>query len=86
LKGAARRKACQEAQHSLAERIAEYRPLAIVPVLLSIREIVREAAAEAASDAKFYSVPFAGQGQQSRFKSEMAKILPHLPKAGVDKA
>lgn len=64
------------AQNSLAERIAEYQPLAIVSLLLGIKDIVKAAAG---SGAHFYAVPFPGMGQQSRFHAEMARIIPELP-------
>jgi hypothetical protein len=66
---------------SLADRIAEYQPQAIVTVLLRIKEIVEAAAAAAGSDAPTYAVPFPGNGQQARFLREMADILPKLPRA-----
>jgi hypothetical protein len=69
------------ARKSLAERIARYRPDAIVPLLLSIKDVVQDAAREAGSTAPCYPVPFAGNGQQPRFREEMARILPTLPRA-----
>jgi hypothetical protein len=68
-----RKAKCRAAQESLAHRIAEYRPLAIVALLLSIREIVGAAR---------YAVPFPGMGLQSRFREAMACIIPLLPKIG----
>ena len=70
---------CIAATNSLADRIAEYRPLAIVSVLLKIRDIVGIAAKLARSDAVQFAVPFPGNGQQARFQREMARILPRLP-------
>jgi hypothetical protein len=71
---------CLAAQHSLATRIAEYRPLAIVSLLIGIKTIVDAAATAACSDAPRFAVPFPGMGQQSRFKTAMAQILPILPR------
>jgi hypothetical protein len=70
---------CIAAVHSLADRIAEYRPLGIVSVLLKIKDIVGIAAKLARSDAVQFAVPFPGNGQQARFQREMARILPRLP-------
>jgi hypothetical protein len=75
-----RKAACLNAQKSLAERIAKYRPEAIVPLLLSIKDVVQGAARDAGSTAPCYPVPFAGMGQQNRFRKEMARILPKLPR------
>src|SRR5262245_44048724 len=63
------------AQASLARRRAEYQPLAIVSLMHGIRYVVKEAARTAASPAQLYAVPFPGQGQQTRFRTEMAKII-----------
>jgi hypothetical protein len=72
--------ACRVAQASLADRIAEYNPDAIVTVLLSVRSIVEAAATAARSIAPRYAVPFPGMGQQGRFLSEMKKLIPLLPR------
>jgi hypothetical protein len=71
---------CLEAQDSLAGRIAEYRPLAIVSLLLSIEDIVDAAAIKADSKANRFAVPFPGMGQQARFQAAMASIIPKLPR------
>ena len=68
------------AQNSLAERIAEYQPLAIVSLLLGIKDIVEAAAIAAGSNAHRYAVPFPGMGQQLRFHAEMARVIPKLPR------
>ena len=78
---AARKKQCRDAQKSLAKRIEKYRPRAIVSLLLSIEDIVEDAAIAAGSDAPRYAVPFPGNGQQARFRKEMARLLPLLPLA-----
>lgn len=74
-----RRKARRAAQASLARRIREYRPQAIVSLLMCIREIVKQAADEAECDADLFAVPFPGHGHQKRFREQMAVILPQLP-------
>jgi hypothetical protein len=63
-----------------SNRIAEYRPLAIVSILLRIKDIVEAAAISAGSDAPRFAVPFPGVGQQVRFLRKMADILPRLPR------
>ena len=69
-------------QAGLADRIAEYQPAAIVTLLPSIKKIVEAAAIAAGSSAARYAVPFPGMGQQTRFRNEMARIIPMLPKIG----
>lgn len=71
---------CLSAQKTLADRIACCRPLAIVPLLVRIRKIVKDAADDAGCTARHYPVPFPGNGHQTRFLNEMACILPKLPK------
>ena len=71
---------CLGAQKSLAARIAEYNPRAIVPLLLGIKDIVKAAADDAGNTAPHYPVPFPGQGNQERFQEEMKHILPKLPR------
>ena len=74
---------CWAARQSLAERIADCRPRAIVSLLISIKNIVDAAAVEARSNAPRYAVPFPGNGQQSRFRREIALILPKLARREV---
>ena len=74
-----RKAACAAARDSLAQRIAEYRPEAIVVLQRSISADVVAAVAMARSDAKVYHVRFPGNGQQGNFKSDMEAILPLLP-------
>jgi hypothetical protein len=71
---------CLAAQDSVASRIAEYRPLAIVSLLISIKNIVDAAAIAAGSTAQRFAVPFPGMGQQARFKVAIAQIIPTLPR------
>jgi hypothetical protein len=67
------------ARDGLARRIREYRPGAIVSLLMCIKEIVRKAAQEAHSDAELFVVPFPGHGHQKQFRERMAAIVPKLP-------
>jgi hypothetical protein len=73
------RKQCREARASLAARITEYRPAAIVCLLKSISDDVEIAASKANSKAPLYTVPFAGQSHQTKFNDQMKRILPELP-------
>lgn len=77
-----RRAKCLAATDSLRDRIATYRPLAVVSMLVSIKRIVDAAAKAAGSNAPVYGVPFPGMGQQARFHREMVKIIPILPRSG----
>jgi hypothetical protein len=72
---------CREAQQSLADRLADYRPEAIVSLLMLIEPFVTAAAIEAGSNAPRYVVPFPGMGHQGHFKTEMARIIPNLPRS-----
>jgi hypothetical protein len=74
-----RRALCRDARASLAARIAEYQPSAIVCLLKSISDDVEIAASKANSKAALYTVPFAGQGHQTKFNDQMKRILPELP-------
>jgi hypothetical protein len=74
-----RKRLCLEAQMSLSERIAKYRPRAIVSLMLGIKEIVEAAAVGASSNAPRFAVHFPGNGQQTKFAAEMAQIIPQLP-------
>jgi hypothetical protein len=72
---------CHAAQADLAARITEYKPQAIVTLLLSIRNVVESAAANAGSNVPRYAVPFPGMGQQGRFLTEMKALIPLLPRS-----
>jgi hypothetical protein len=75
-----RKAKCLNAQENLANRIAAYRPEAIVSLLLIIIPFVDGAAMAAGSNAPRYAVPFPGMGQQARFQAAMARIIPKLPR------
>jgi hypothetical protein len=78
LKGLPRKAKWLDAKDSLADRIAEYQPLAIVSLLLGIQGIVDAAAIAAGSNAPRFAVPFPGVGQQMRFRTAMTLKLPRL--------
>ena len=75
-----RKAKCLDAQKSLADRIAAYRPEAIVSLLMVIKPFVDAAAIGAGSNAPRYAVPFPGMGQQARFQAAMASLIPKLPR------
>jgi hypothetical protein len=65
------------AQPSLAKRIKEYRPQAILPFVSGIVPVVKAVA----GSVPVYPMPFPGHGHQRRFLEEMRRILPLLPKS-----
>jgi hypothetical protein len=66
---------------SLALRMTEYHPEAVVVVMRAIEEMVREAMdAAGLPNVPLYVTPFPGRPkQQERFKTIMAEIIPQLP-------
>jgi len=75
-----KRDALRASVPGLAERIALYRPEAIVSVLFSVAPFVEAAADQAGSAAPRFRLPFPGMGHQLRFKTELERILPDLPR------
>jgi hypothetical protein len=71
---------CLDARKNLADRIAEYKPQAIVSLLLVIKPFVDDAANMAGSNAPRHVVPFPGMGHQRRFQAAMARLIPALPR------
>jgi hypothetical protein len=72
---------CNAALQSLAERIVDYRPLAIVSLMHGIKNIVESAAVEAESGAQRFAVPFPGQGHQKVFHNQMVDLMKNkLPR------
>jgi hypothetical protein len=83
LSGAERGRQCRDARSTLAARIAQYQPCAIVSLLRRIKVDVEAAATTAGNNAPRFAVPFPGNGQQTRFQEEMARILPLLPREPI---
>ncbi|SRR6266849_1858502 len=71
---------CRDAQRSLAERIAEYQPQAIVSVVKRVNDDIVAAAIAAGSNAPRFSLPFPGNGHQNKFVNGLAAIIPQLPR------
>ncbi len=75
-KGAMRKAACHAARQSLADRIAEYQPQAIVTVVKSVEDDVAAAAAIAGyGSVPYYVTPFAGCGHQNKYVPYLAKLV-----------
>jgi hypothetical protein len=74
---------CLGAQNGLSHRIAEYRPVAVVSLLIGIADIVAKPALAAGSQASLFRVPFPGNGWQNYFCDEMLKVIPGLPRESV---
>ena len=75
-----RKEKCLGAQNNLTDRIAAYRPQAIVSLLIIIKPFVDAAALAAGCTAPRYVVPFPGMGHQAKFQAAMADIIPKLPR------
>jgi hypothetical protein len=69
---------CLDAKNSLAGRIAEYQPLAIVTLLFRIRGIVDAAAITAKCNAPRFAVPFPGMGNQNALKRRWRASSPNF--------
>lgn len=65
---------------SLAQRMADYRPLAVVALMCAIKPMVADAMREAGlSQTPLHVTPFPRPEHQRRFKAKMAEIIPKLP-------
>jgi hypothetical protein len=73
----------QKGVPSLARRMVDYRPAAVVALMRGICPMVCHAMCKARlTHLPLYVVPFPGRPQhQKRFKMEMAEIIPKLPVA-----
>jgi hypothetical protein len=57
----------------------EYKPSIIIVVMLGIKEYVKDAIIlSGLRTVKYYSIPFAGNGNQNRYKAELSMILQEL--------
>jgi hypothetical protein len=78
---AERKARCRAAEAGLAARIAEYQPAAIVSLLMRIKGNVAAAAiAAGAGDVPRHAIRFSRFGNLPIFLSQMAAILPTLPR------
>jgi hypothetical protein len=74
-----RKEAHQQAIEPFSSRVRSYQPQAVVTLLVTIQPAVSEALRQAGYLGSHHVVPFPGNGQQKRFLSEMAQIIPTLP-------
>ena len=76
---------CNQAISSLTARLRDYRPQAIVILLLSIKSMSHKVAMREAdlSASNPYAIPYPGFGNQARFQVAMAEIIPNLPTASA---
>lgn len=74
------RKSCwQKGVPLLATRLAEYKPDAVITILLGTSDYIGEACDRAKlGNVKRFAIPFAGNGNQGRYVDELAKILREL--------
>ncbi len=77
--GSARRSHWLQSQPNLTVRIAEYQPLAIVTLLLGMRNVVEEAVRDASCKAERYAVLFPGIGQSEQIPRGVGGALQRLP-------
>jgi hypothetical protein len=76
-----RRSMLNQSISSFAKRLKNYRPKAIVILLMSIRPMVVKAISEAGLSYEPYWTPYPGFGNQPRFQKAMTEIIPNLPVA-----
>jgi hypothetical protein len=81
LAGTDRTSLCRASVSSLAKRLKDYKPKAIVILLHSIRPMVLRAMYEAGLSCIPYCTPYPGFGNQPRFHRAMSEIIPNLPVA-----
>lgn len=63
---------------SLAGRIREYQPLAVIAFMKAIRRPVEDAVAASGCGCAVHTVSFPGNGRQAEFRAEMSAILPKV--------
>ena len=64
---------------SLARRMEDYRPSAVVVLMCAIKPMVVEAMCKARlSEVPLYVTPFPSYGNQKRFRAKMAEIMPKI--------
>ena len=76
-----RRSMLNQSISSFAKRLKNYRPKAIVILLMSIRPMVVKAISEAGLSYEPFWTPYPGFGNQPRFQKAMTEIIPNLPVA-----
>lgn len=76
-----RRSLCRNAVSSLAARLMNYNPEAVVILLKSIEPMVRDAINGAGLSCQIYCTPYPSFGNQRRFHTAIAEVIPYLPVA-----
>ena len=74
----------QQSISALADRLADYKPMAIVILMHAIVPMVRKAMLKAGISCESYSTPFPTFGNQNRFHNKMIEIIRRLPVRGDD--
>jgi hypothetical protein len=72
---------CNQFVSSLAKRLKDYKPEAVVVLLMSIKPMILKAMYEAGLSYQPYCTPYPGFGNQPRFHKAMIAIIPNLPVA-----
>jgi hypothetical protein len=68
----------------LANRIKEYKPTLIIIVMKEIAKLVRDAISQSGLHTiENYEIPFGGNGNQKRYKTELSNILHDLQNVGI---
>src|SRR5271154_2829946 len=80
-----RKSLCKGSISSLAARLRDYNPEAVVILLKSIEQIVLDAIRETGLSCQVYCTPYPGFGNQRRFQDAMTEIIPNLPTASNTK-
>jgi len=76
---------CKQSVSSLAKRLKDYKPDAILILLMSIKPMVLSAMREAGLPYEPYCTPYPCFGNQPRFHKAMIEIIPNLPVANGSK-
>ena len=70
---------CTRSVSSFAERLKDYKPEAVVILMIAIKPMVVKAMLEAGLHCESYCTPYPGFGNQPRFHKAMTGIIPNLP-------
>jgi hypothetical protein len=72
----------KESEPFLTERIASYKPHAVISVMKDIHDVVADAIRKSGvQNVTHYCLPFPGQGHQTKFIKELRRISAELPMA-----
>ena len=70
---------------ALSKRLQDYNPKVVICIMLGIRDYVKDAVERSRLPAttEFRAIPFGGNGQQGRYREELATILRDLQQRNV---